>query len=194
MPIRERGLDRLESAGSASSRAVAPARRAPRRERRERAHRPSGGRTSDCAAFRACALAPHRSAEPARGVERVVGEDEVRPRAPDRREQLDHGAPSRRSSPRSAAALIIAYSPLTLYAPSGSVVASRTRAMHVEVRQRGLDHQHVGPLVLVERRLAQRLAGVRRVHLVARPGRRTWARSRPPRGTARRSRDAYFTA
>ena len=37
----------------------------------------------------------------------------------------------------------------------------------VEVRERGLHHHHVGALVDVERDLGERLAAVRRVHLVA---------------------------
>ena len=40
---------------------------------------------------------------------------------------------------------------------------------HVEVRERRLDHDHVGALVDVERGLGDRLADVRRVHLVRAP-------------------------
>ena len=39
----------------------------------------------------------------------------------------------------------------------------------VEVRQRGLDHDHIGAFLDVERHLAQGFAGVGRVHLVAAP-------------------------
>ena len=55
----------------------------------------------------------------------------------------------------------------TLYAATGQSKRSRTARMHVEVRQRRLDHQHVGALGEVELALAQRLAHVRRIHLVA---------------------------
>jgi len=41
-------------------------------------------------------------------------------------------------------------------------------AQDVEIRERGLDHQHVGALVLVQRGLAQPLARVGRIHLVRR--------------------------
>ena len=64
----------------------------------------------------------------------------------------------------------------------------------VQVRAGRLDHQDVGTLLDVERHLAQRLARVRRVHLVAAAvaeGRRAIA---PPRGTGRRSAEAYLTA
>ena len=40
---------------------------------------------------------------------------------------------------------------------------------HVEIGERGLDHHHVGAFADVERDLGQRLAAVRRIHLVAAP-------------------------
>ena len=61
-------------------------------------------------------------------------------------------------------------------------------ADHVEVGQRGLDHEHVGALVLVEPRLAHAPRGRWRDPSGSRGGRRRRARSRPPRGTARRRR------
>jgi hypothetical protein len=39
-------------------------------------------------------------------------------------------------------------------------------AHDIEIRHAGLDHDHVGPLLKVERHLAQGLVGVGRVHLV----------------------------
>ena len=71
--------------------------------------------------------------------------------------------------PSCAAAFTIAYSPLTWYAATGTSNAARISRDHVEVRERGLDHHHVGALVDVERDLGERLARVRRVHLVAAP-------------------------
>ena len=96
----------------------------------------------------------------------MVGEDEVGPGAADAREQLEHGAR------------------LVDHAGGGGGLEHRVLAAHVvraerqgrrlaharddvEVRHRGLDHQHVGALLLVEAGLAQGLAGVARVHLVA---------------------------
>ena len=69
--------------------------------------------------------------------------------------------------PRSAAALIIAYSPDTWYAASGHVdLGAGPAAMHVEVGERGLHHHHVGALGDVGPDLLQRLADVARVLLV----------------------------
>ena len=62
------------------------------------------------------------------------------------------------------------------------------RAHHVEVGQRRLDHHDVGALGDVQRDLAQRLAAVRRRPAGRCGGRRTAARTRPPRGTGRRRR------
>ena len=73
---------------------------------------------------------------------------------------------SRSIQPFAAAASIIAYSPETWYAATGTSTASATCAQHVEVRHRRLDHHHVGALGQVERQLAQRLADVGRVLLV----------------------------
>ena len=56
----------------------------------------------------------------------------------------------------------MAYSPEMLYAATGTSTASRTRAQHVEVGQRGLHHHDVGALADVEQRLADALDGVAR--------------------------------
>ena len=95
---------------------------------------------------------------------------------------------ARRSSRAAAAALTIAYSPLTLYAASGT----SKRAAHGARSRRGTGSAgftmtHVGALGHVERRLAQRLARVGRIHLVAAPVAELRAPTRRPRGTGRRT-------
>ena len=69
--------------------------------------------------------------------------------------------------PFAAAAFSIAYSPLTWYAADRHVDVGAHRGDHVEVRQRRLDHHHVGTLGEVGVDLDQRLAGVAKVLLVA---------------------------
>ena len=69
--------------------------------------------------------------------------------------------------PLAAAALIMAYSPLTWYAAIGTSTRCAGRLDHVEVGERRLDHHHVGALGDVGVDLAQRLAGVAPVLLVA---------------------------
>ena len=71
--------------------------------------------------------------------------------------------------PSCAAAFTIAYSPLTWYAATGTSNVGADVGDHVEVRERGLHHHHVGALGDVERDLGERLAAVRGIHLVAAP-------------------------
>ena len=105
--------------------------------------------------------------EQPRSLLREVGQDDVGARAPDGRAATRSMTRSSSSQPARAAALIIAYSPDTLYAATGTPKRSFTRRDDVEVRQRGLHHHDVGALLEIERDLAQRLARVARVHLVA---------------------------
>ena len=76
--------------------------------------------------------------------------------------------------PLAAAALSIAYSPLTWYAASGTVDRGPHRGDDVEIGQRRLHHHHVGALGEVGLHLQQRLA--------ARCARSCWyaLRSPPP--------------
>ena len=69
--------------------------------------------------------------------------------------------------PRSAAALIIEYSPDTWYAATGRSTSARAAGDHVEVGEGGLHHDDVGALGDVGADLGQRLAAVARVLLVA---------------------------
>jgi hypothetical protein len=102
---------------------------------------------------------------------RPVRDDEVGAGALDRRQRLERRLPLV-EMPGAAAAFTIAYSPETLYARA-AVEALAHGADHVEVRQRRLDHQHVGALGDVELALAQRLAHVARDPSGSRGGRRT---------------------
>ena len=80
----------------------------------------------------------------------------------------DSSVAARRSSaPCWAANRMAACSPDTWYAAIGRFVDLGQPRDHVEVVPGRLHHQQVGALRLVQQRLAQRLAGVGRIHLVA---------------------------
>ena len=70
------------------------------------------------------------------------------------------------SQPFPAAAMIIAYSPGDLVGEGGHREGVFDPLQNVEIGQARLDHDHVGALGDVELDFAQRLVGVRRVHLV----------------------------
>ena len=88
--------------------------------------------------------------------------------APARRIAVSDSIAAPRSSiqPLAAAAFSIEYSPETWYAATGAPVVLHPPD-DVEVGQRGLHHQDVGALLEVELRLADRLVGVGRIHLIA---------------------------
>src|SRR5215217_7235333 len=73
------------------------------------------------------------------------------------------------SQPFWAAAMIIAYSPLTLYTATGTFVVSYDPANDVEIRQGGLDHDNVRSLLDIQLDFEECFVGVGRVHLVAAP-------------------------
>ena len=97
---------------------------------------------------------------------RPVGDDEVGAGALDRRQRLERSLPLVEESLRRGR--------LDHRVLAGDVVrgerkveALARRTDHVEVGKRRLDHQHVGALGDVQLALAQRLADVRGIHLVA---------------------------
>ena len=103
---------------------------------------------------------------PSRGVLGVVGDDDVRPGAADRGQRLDRGGALVDPAVRRGG---LEHRVLAADVVGGDRRAGRVldAADHVEVRQRGLDHHHVGALLEVELGLAHGLVGVGAVHLVA---------------------------
>ena len=88
--------------------------------------------------------------------------------APARRIDVSVSIIARGSSiqPFRAAAFSIAYSPLTWYAAVGIAELRLHPRDDVEIGERRLDHDDVGPFLDIERDLAQRLLDVGRIHLV----------------------------
>ena len=118
---------------------------------------------------------------------REVREDDVGAGPLDREQVLERDGADRRASRAGPRPCTIAYSPLTWYAATGTSNAARTSRDHVEVRERGLHHHHVGALVDVERDLGRAPRARWRGPSGSRAGRRTAARTRRRRGTGRRA-------
>src|SRR6185312_8806893 len=104
-------------------------------------------------------------AEPARCVERVIGEDRVGARALHRRQHLEHRrALVERAGLRGRLQHRVFAGDLV---DRGRHAERVLHAAHdVEVRQPGLDHHHVGAFADVEPRFPQRLVAVGGIHLV----------------------------
>ena len=99
---------------------------------------------------------------------RPVREDEVGAGALDRGERLERGLPLVEMAGRGGR-LHHRVLPGDVVGRDGAVEALAHGADHVEVGQRRLHHQHVGALGEVELALAERLAHVGGIHLVAAP-------------------------
>ena len=117
----------------------------------------------------------------------VVGDDRVGTRAADRGQRLERRGPLVEPAVLSGGLehRVLARDMVGGEGCAGGVLDP---ADHVEVGKRGLDHEHVGALVEVELRLADRLEHVGRIHLVAAAVARSAGSSRRRRGRGRRRR------
>ena len=117
------GCRRRPRAATPAARRMKSGDAADRLERADRAVDAAGENRSERArtacADRVCRIGRRLSRASARGVARVVGDDDVGAGAADGGQRLQHRARARRSSRCAAAAFSIAYSPLTWYAAVG---------------------------------------------------------------------------
>ena len=120
--------------------------------------------------------------QPSRGVLRVVGDDRVGAGAAQRGEDLEHGRALVEMTGRGGR---LDHRVLAADVVGGDRQPrlALDRRDHVAVGERRLDHHHVGALLHVEQRLAQRLARRSPGPSGRSGGRRTPASSRPRRGT-----------
>mmetsp|Transcript_86 Transcript_86/g.223 ORF Transcript_86/g.223 Transcript_86/m.223 type:complete len:212 (+) Transcript_86:90-725(+) len=94
-----------------------------------------------------------------------IGQDHVRPCAPDPRQRLEHSPPLVEPPPLGGC-LDHRVLPAHVVSGDGQRGILAEGSNHVEVRDRGLDHHDVGPLLLVQTGLAEGLPHVAGVLLI----------------------------